>query len=80
MTTRLCVLLLGACAGACVLQDPPQAVRLINDHLSQPGRAPYNAKYMPDGKLFAFRENLSDPATNFIFNIELDFRMTSPTK
>ena len=77
MPSTLHILTLAVGASAVQLQGPPQYVSLINDSLQS--WAPSHAQYMPDGKMFAFRQNLTDPQTPWIFNIELDFRMTGPT-
>lgn len=77
MLNTVYLLLLVSHAGAAVLQGSPQVVRVINDKLQK--WSPSKAQWMPDGKMFAFRQNTSDPKSNFIFSIEPDFRMVGPT-
>ena len=77
MVNALYLLPLATQAGAAVLQGSPQLLRAINDKLQK--WSPSKAQWMPDGKMFAFCQNASDPQSNFIFSIEPDFRMVGPT-
>ena len=76
MPTILGTLLLIAPASAAVIVGTPELLPVINDKLRY--WSPSSAQWMPDGKMVAFCENTSNPQSDFIFNIPLDFRMRGP--
>ena len=68
------ILLLVTYAKAYVFKGKPQLLSAFNDNLTNWFQY---ADHVPDGKTVAFRENKSDPNSNFIFNVELDYRLRS---